>query len=95
MKGVDSWDTSVGADVAGPRLFDRIVFVRAGYRDRTLPFQASGRTVTEKSVSGGLGTTFANNRVLADVAVIHAARSASIAASEHAWLISLGFSVRP
>ena len=95
LKGVDSWDTSVGADVAGPRLFDRIVFVRAGFRDRTLPFQASGRTVTEKSVTGGLGTTFANSRILADVAVIRAARSASIAASEHAWLISLGFSVRP
>lgn len=95
LRGVDAWDTSVGADVAGPRLFDRILFVRAGYRDRTLPFQAAGSTVTEKSVTGGLGTAFANNRILTDFAVIHATRSASIAASEHAWSISLGFSVRP
>lgn len=95
LRGVDAWDTSVGADVAGPRIFDRIVFVRAGYRDRTLPFEADGHKVAEKSVTGGLGTTFANSRILADVAVIRASRSASIDASEHAWSISLGFSVRP
>ena len=95
LRGVDAWDTSVGADVAGPRFFDKILFVRAGFRDRTLPFQAAGSTVTEKSVTGGLGTTFANNRVLTDIAVIRASRSASIAASEHAWSISFGFSVRP
>ena len=87
--------TSVGADVAGPRVFSRILFVRAGFRDRTLPFQAAGSTVTEKSVTGGLGTTFANSRILTDLAVIRASRSASIDASEHAWSISLGFSVRP
>ena len=95
LRGVDAWDTSAGADVAGPRLFDRVLFVRAGYRNRTLPFQAAGETVTEKSFNGGLGTTFANNRMLADLAVIRATRSASIAASEHAWSISLGISVRP
>lgn len=95
LRGVDAWDTSAGADVAGPRLFDRVLFLRAGYRDRTLPFQANGSTVTEKSVTGGLGTTFANNRILTDFAVIRATRSASIAASEHAWSLSFGFSVRP
>lgn len=95
LRGVDAWDTSVGADVAGPRLFDRTVFLRAGYRDRTLPFQAAGQDVREKSATGGLGLTFANNRILADLAVIRAARSASIAASEHAWSFSLGISVRP
>lgn len=95
LRGVDAWDTSIGADVAGPHVFDRILFLRAGYRDRTLPFEAAGSAVTEKSVTGGLGTTFANNRILTDFAVIRATRSASIAASEHAWSISLGFSVRP
>jgi hypothetical protein len=95
LRGVDAWDTSVGADVAGPHVFNRVLFLRTGYRDRTLPFQAAGNTVTEKSVTGGLGTTFANNRILADFAVIRATRSASIAASEHAWSLSFGFSVRP
>ena len=53
LVGVDAWDTSVGADIAGPQIGDRIVFLRGGFRDRTLPFQAAGQTVTEKSVTGG------------------------------------------
>ena len=95
LKGVDAWDTSVGADVAGPRVGSRIVFIRAGFRDRTLPFEAAGSEVRERSVTGGFGTAFANGRVLADFAAIRAARSADIGASEHAWTLSFGFTVRP
>lgn len=95
LKGVDAWDTSVGADLAGPRWNDQILFLRGGFRTRTLPFQAAGQNVKENSISGGLGTNFANSRVLADLAVIHSSRSASLAASEHAWTLSFGVSVRP
>jgi hypothetical protein len=69
--------------------------VRAGLRNRTLPFQAEGRDVTENSVSGGLGTTFANGRVLTDFAAIYANRSAGLPATEHAWTLSFGISLRP
>ena len=92
---VDAWDTSVGADVAGPRLGDRLMFLRGGFRVRTLPFQAAGQNVSEKSVTGGIGTAFAANRVIADLAVIHASRSANLSASEHAWTFSVGIAVRP
>jgi hypothetical protein len=92
---VDAWDTSIGADIAGPRLGDRIVFLRGGFRTRTLPFTAAENRVKENSVTGGLGTAFAGNRVLMDVAVIHASRSAALEASERAWTVSLGISVRP
>lgn len=96
LVAVDGWDTSVGADVAGPHLGERILYLRAGFRDRTLPFQAASQTVTERSLSAGLGTSFAQSRVLADLAVIHANRSApSLDAAEHAWTISFGISVRP
>lgn len=95
LAGVDGWDSSVGADIAGPRITNRIVFIRAGARTRDLPFQAAGATVHEKSFSGGLGTTFANGRVMADVAAIRALRDADIAASERAWTLSFGISVRP
>ncbi len=96
LVGVDAWDTSVGAEIAGPRLgASRIVFLRGGFRDRTLPFTAGGATVSERSFSGGLGTSFANDRVLGDLAVIRANRSAAIGASEHAWTLSLGISIRP
>lgn len=95
LKGVDAWDTSVGADLAGPRWSDRILFLRGGFRTRTLPFQAAGQNVRENSISGGMGTDFANSRVLTDFAVTHSTRTASIGASEHAWTLSFGVSVRP
>lgn len=95
LKGVDGWDTSVGADVAGPRWGSRPLYFRAGYRDRTLPFTADGNTVTEKSISGGLGTLFANGRMMSDLALVHANRSAGLSASESAWTVSIGISVRP
>jgi hypothetical protein len=95
LRGVDAWDTSVGADLAGPRFSNRIVFLRGGYRTRTLPFEASGKPVKENSYSGGLGTSFANGRVSTDLAVIRAMRSADLGASERAWTISFGIGVRP
>ena len=93
--GVDAWDTSIGADVAGPRLANRIIFLRAGFRDRTLPFEADDAQVRERSVTAGLGTTFANGRILTDLAVIRASRTVSIPASEKAWTLSFGLTVRP
>ena len=92
---VDAWDTSIGADMAGPRLGDRLMFLRGGFRVRTLPFQAAGENVSEKSITAGIGTAFAANRVLADLAVIRASRSANLSASEHAWTFSVGIAVRP
>lgn len=95
VKGVDAWDTSVGADIAGPRLGNRPVFLRAGFRDRTLPFLADGNKVTERSGSVGFGTVFANGRLLSDLALVRANRSAGLNASESAWTVSIGISVRP
>lgn len=95
LRGVDAWDTSVGADIAALRYTDRIVYFRGGARFRTLPFQAAGANVSEKSVSGGMGTNFANGHVLTDFALIRSARDAAIGASEKAWTVSIGISVRP
>ena len=95
FSAVDGWDSSVGADLAGPRFLGRTVFLRGGFRYRTLPFQADSNTVTEKSITAGFGTTFANQRALADVALIHAVRTAGVPATERAWTISIGLSIRP
>jgi hypothetical protein len=94
-RAVDAWDSSIGADVAGPRMGTRIIFVRAGLRTRTLPFQAEGHNVRENSGTAGLGTTFANGRVLTDFAAIYATRKAGLPASEHAWTLSFGIALRP
>jgi hypothetical protein len=96
LRGVDSWDTSVGAELALTRTSVRQTFLRAGFRDRTLPFQAAAHDVDEQSFSGGFGTTWANGRVLTDLALIYANRTAgSLDATEHAWTVSIGLTLRP
>lgn len=94
---VDAWDTSVGADIAGPRLGNWPLMLRVGGRWRTLPYTAgpANDKVKEQSLSGGLGTTLGGGRVLTDVTLLHARRDAGIGISERAWTLSIGFGIRP
>ena len=102
----DGWDTSVGADVPGPRFAGRSLQFRAGARWRTLPFGVrptlSGggfgpsSSVREKSYSLGAGTLLARGRAALDVAAIRATRRASsTSVEENAWTMSVGVTVRP
>jgi hypothetical protein len=103
LRAVDAWDTSVGADVAGPRFgTDRVIMLRAGFRWRTLPFaitgtggDADGNRVRERSFSAGLGTAFARGRAAVDVGAVRATRDAGLDVNERAWILSIGMSVRP
>jgi len=96
-QAVDAWDTSVGADVAGPRLGSWPLMLRIGGRWRTLPYTVgpANDKVKEQSFSGGLGTTLGGGRVLTDVTLLHARRDAGIGISERAWTLSIGFGIRP
>jgi hypothetical protein len=91
----DTWDSSIGADLQGPRIGSHLLNVRGGFRTRTLPFQAAGHDVTEHSITGGLGSVFGGGRAVADLALIHSTRDANLPASEKAWTFSIGISVRP
>ena len=94
----EGWDTSVGADVFGPRLAQRAIQIRAGARWRTLPFGISTSAIREKSASFGLGTTFARSRIALDVTGIRALRdpvNSALDLSEKAWTVSAGLTVRP
>jgi hypothetical protein len=103
----DAWDTSIGADVLGPRVFGSPIQLRAGARHRTLPFGVPGQQlpadgvgpgadVTENSVSFGAGGGLARGRASYDLALIRASRSApTVLTSEKAWTLSVGLSVRP
>jgi hypothetical protein len=94
----EDWDTSVGADVLGPRWGQRSIQLRAGARWRTLPFGLATSAVKEKSASFGLGTQFARGRIALDLSGIRAMRdpvSSSIDLHEKAWTISAGLTVRP
>lgn len=96
-QAVDTWDTSLGADLTGPHLGSRPLMLRLGGRWRTLPYVVGpdNDKVDEKSVSGGVGTTFAAGRVLTDVTLAHARRDAGIGITERAWTLSIGFGIRP
>jgi len=94
----EDWDTSVGADVLGPRFGQRAIQLRAGARWRTLPFGLATTAVKEKSASFGFGTPFARNRIGLDVTGIRALRdpvSSAVDLRETAWTISAGLTVRP
>ncbi|MEP6621887.1 MAG: hypothetical protein ABJE47_21365 [bacterium] len=91
----DSWDSSVGADVLGPRIGERSVQFRAGARWRTLPFGLATSSISEKSYSLGLGTTMARGRAAFDVAGIRATRDAGANLSETSNTLSIGVTVRP
>ena len=94
---VDSWDTSVGADIAGPRLGSQPLMLRLGGRWRTLPYEAGPtfQQVKEQSLSAGFGLTMASGRVLTDVGLSRAHRDAGIGIIERAWTLSIGLGIRP
>ncbi|HEX3157984.1 MAG TPA: hypothetical protein VHQ45_05680 [Gemmatimonadaceae bacterium] len=91
----DTWDLGVGADVAGPRIGNSAVALRAGARLRDLPFAVDGSSVRETSFSGGLGLTLARGRVLLDFAAQRASRDGPADASETGWTFSSGIAIRP
>ena len=91
----DAWDTSVGADILGPRLGSRPLQLRAGARWRTLPFGTATSSVSEKSYSLGTGTSFARGRASLDFAGVRSMRDAGAGMSETANTLSVGVTVRP
>jgi len=94
----EGWDTSVGADILGPRFGTRSLQIRAGGRWRTLPFGLPTSAISEKTANLGLGTTFSRGRIGLDVTGIRAFRepvSGSSDLRETAWTISAGLTVRP
>jgi hypothetical protein len=97
----DTWDIGVGGDIAGPRFGNRVVMLRAGARWRDLPFAVVGGDgsadvrAKERALSAGVGTLFANGRAGFDLGVTRASRSADVDASERAWILSVGLTVRP
>lgn len=90
----DSWDTSVGADMAGPDVAGHVLQLRAGFRRRDLPFEAAGSAVSERSIAGGLGAGWAGGHVITDLSLTHANRSAT-GITETAWIMSMGLTIRP
>lgn len=96
IKAVDGWDWGVGAEVRAPSLFGQEFPVRLGYRHRILPFEAAASEVHETDYSFGLGIPVSRGLSRVDLSITRAIRSANVSdVSEHAWMLSAGFFVRP
>jgi hypothetical protein len=97
----DASDVSAGVEAVGPRLGETPLLLRLGARRRGLPFGVGGAKINETSFGGGAGLPLGGGRALADVGVQRALRSATGGtavvggARERAWLLSVGFTVRP
>ena len=91
----DGWDSSVGAEVSGPRLMQRILTLRAGGRYRTLPFGFNGSKVSETAFMAGFGAPLTRNRATLDFAVQRAVRSSSGDINERGFIFSFGLRVSP
>jgi hypothetical protein len=96
----DVTDIGVGGDIAGPRFGSRVIMLRLGGRWRDLPFAVPSSTgvaaeVKETSFAGGLGTFLAGGRAAVDLGLVRASRTSSLDATERAWILSVGLTVRP
>lgn len=90
----DATEVAFGADVLGPRIFGGNSVVRAGIRDRTLPFGVLGDQVSERAFTFGAGIPVARGRAQLDIAVQRATREVRDF-TERGWFVSLGLGIRP
>ena len=91
----DSWEFGAGVETAGPKFRAVPVLIYLGYRKRDLPFSVAGEVVPETFYSGGAGIPLAGPRVILDMAIQRASRGPVTGVTEKAWIVSLGFTVRP
>ena len=91
----DSWEYGVGLEGPGPRVFGADLPLRAGYRQRDLPYGLpDGSTVTENAWSAGLGVPVARGRGMLDVTIERMMRDGGGAERERAWVLGLGMLLR-
>jgi hypothetical protein len=86
---------SVGADVQGPKVFERTIQLRLGGGRRPLPYDVDGTQIYETDLSGGLGIPFGRGRVTIDVSVVRDWRTMVAGVSENAYIVSTGLTIHP
>ena len=90
----DATEIALGVEALGPRVFGTSSAIRAGVRDRTLPFGVQGNAVKERGVSFGVALPLARGRAQIDVGTQRMQRTTP-GFKENAWLISIGLGIRP
>jgi hypothetical protein len=92
----DAMNWHIGAEVAGPKLRNSAMLVRAGFARNELPFSTSSQAVSETRFSAGLGVPIAREAASLDFSIQRANRSLQGGgAKESAWLLGVGLQIRP
>ena len=92
---LDSWDSAIGIESAGPVTLGLPTVWRAGVSARGLPFAVRTIGVREQSAAAGVSFLISQGRGIIDFALQRAQRSASGGLSESAWTFSVGLMVTP
>jgi hypothetical protein len=90
----DADDISAGVETRGPTVMRTATTLRAGLRQRTLPFDLGTSEVKETSFAFGVGYPLALGRASVNLAAQRALRSGG-GAKENAWLFSFGLAIVP
>jgi hypothetical protein len=90
----DTWEVSSGIEIGGPDAGSSKFPFRLGFRYATLPFSPVDEQPTEIDLSAGSGILFAGNRALFEFSVERVLRDGG-GASERAWQIAIGLTLRP
>ena len=90
----DTWEVGTGLQFGGPDLGVGRFPLRVGVRYAQLPFSGSDDQPREIDLTAGSGISFAADRAMLDFAVERVLRDGG-GASERAWQISVGLSLRP
>jgi hypothetical protein len=92
----DATNWSVGAEFASGTIRRFPVFWRVGYGQRELPFLLRNDPVSERALNAGVGIPLAGDAAVVDFAVQRSQRRLeSNRASEDAWSLTAGLTIRP
>jgi hypothetical protein len=90
----DATELAIGTDILGPKIAGTNSLVRAGLRDRTLPFGLNGNQIRERAMTFGLGLPIGRSRGQIDIAAQRAMRTGA-GLEERGWFVSVGLGIRP
>jgi hypothetical protein len=90
----DATELAIGTDILGPKIAGTNSLVRAGVRDRTLPFGLNGNQIRERAMTFGLGLPIGRSRGQIDIAAQRAMRTGA-GIEERGWFVSIGLGIRP
>lgn len=90
----DATELAIGTDILGPKIGGTNSLVRAGLRDRTLPFGLNGNQIRERAMTFGVGLPVGRSRAQLDISAQRAMRTGA-GLEERAWFVSVGLGIRP